>query len=569
MALPKQFGGLLFYFSSVLHKLTIKNYAIIDRLEIELNRGMNIITGETGAGKSILLGALGLILGERADTKALYDTEEKCVVEADFDIKGYDLKAFFAEHELDFEAHTIVRREINQAGKSRAFINDTPVTLSVLKQLGEQLVNLHNQHETLELTRSGFQLSVIDILAKNNTLLSDYRAKLSVYRKDIKRLNELTEQNRAVSAELDYYQFQLSELADAKLVADEQTQLETEQSTLSNVEEIKRVLQGVINLLDNSETATLAQLAEVQGMLKGVKNYNTEIAALTDRLHSAYEELKDISSEFDNIQEGTALDPERLEEVNARLNTIYKLQKKHNVNTVEELLSLQADLEAKIQGVDNSSAEIETLKANIDVQLKAILKLAEQLHSAREKVLREFQNNVVVLLTKVGMPNATFRVDIKKLEPHLLNENGFTDIKFLFSANKGFAPNEIKDVASGGELSRLMLSIKSLLADAGALPTMIFDEIDSGISGEVSLKVGEIMKQLSRNHQLISITHLPQIARTADKHLYIYKETNGSRTNTRIKELKGEERVIELAKMLSGDKLSDAALANAREMIAG
>lgn len=565
----RRFGGLLFYFSSVLHKLTIKNYAIIDRLEIELSRGMNIITGETGAGKSILLGALGLILGERADTKALYDTEEKCVVEADFDIKGYNLKAFFAENELDFEAHTIVRREINQAGKSRAFINDTPVTLSVLKQLGEQLVNLHNQHETLELTRSGFQLSVIDILAKNNTLLSDYRAKLSTYRKDVKRLNELTEQNRAVSAELDYYQFQLSELADAKLVAEEQVQLETEQSTLSNVEEIKRVLQDVINLLDNSETATLAQLAEVQTMLKGVKNYNTEIAALTDRLHSAYEELKDISGEFDNIQEGTALDPERLEEVNARLNTIYKLQKKHNVNTIEELLGIQADLEAKIQGADNSSAEIEALKASIDAQLKALLKLAEQLHSAREKVLREFQNNVVVLLTKVGMPNATFRVDIKKLEPHLLNENGFTDIKFLFSANKGFAPNEIKDVASGGELSRLMLSIKSLLADAGALPTMIFDEIDSGISGEVSLKVGEIMKQLSRNHQLISITHLPQIARTADKHLYIYKETNGNRTNTRIKELKGEDRVIELAKMLSGDKLSDAALANAREMIAG
>ncbi|MBS1612704.1 MAG: DNA repair protein RecN [Bacteroidetes bacterium] len=569
MAAAKQFGGLLFYFSSVLHKLTIKNYAIIDRLEIELSRGMNIITGETGAGKSILLGALGLILGERADTKALYDTEEKCVVEADFDIKGYDLKAFFAENELDFEAHTIVRREINQAGKSRAFINDTPVTLSVLKQLGEQLVNLHNQHETLELTRSGFQLSVIDILAKNNTLLSDYRVKLGVYRKDIKRLNELTEQNRAVSAELDYYQFQLSELTDAKLVAEEQVQLETEQSTLSNVEEIKRVLQGVINLLDNSEAATLAQLAEVQGMLKGVKNYNTEIAALTDRLHSAYEELKDISGEFDNIQEGTALDPERLEEVNARLNTIYKLQKKHNVNTIEELLGIQADLDAKVQGVDNSSAEIEALKASIDAQLKALLKLAEQLHSAREKVLREFQNNVVVLLTKVGMPNATFRVDIKKLEPHLLNENGFTDIKFLFSANKGFAPSEIKDVASGGELSRLMLSIKSLLADAGALPTMIFDEIDSGISGEVSLKVGEIMKQLSRNHQLISITHLPQIARTADKHLYIYKETNGNRTNTRIKELKGEDRVIELAKMLSGDKLSDAALANAREMIAG
>lgn len=530
---------------------------------------MNIITGETGAGKSILLGALGLILGERADTKALYDSEEKCVVEADFDVTGYDLKSFFAEHELDFEAHTIVRREINQAGKSRAFVNDTPVTLTVLKLLGEKLVNLHNQHETLELTRSGFQLSVVDLLAKNESLLADYKAKLSAYKKDTKRLNELTELNRAASAEMDYYQFQLSELADAKLQADEQAQLETEQSTLSNVEEIKRVLQSVIAVLDNSDAAVVAQLSEVQGLLKGVKNYNAEILALSERLHSAYEELKDISGEFENIQEGTMLDPERLEEVNARLNTIYKLQKKHNVNTVAELLTIQEDIESRIQSADSGSAEIETLKVSIDAQLKVLLKLAEQLHVAREKVLREFQNNVVVLLAKVGMPNATFRVDIKKLEPHLLNENGLTDIKFLFSANKGFAPNEIKDVASGGELSRLMLSIKSLLADAGALPTMIFDEIDSGISGEVALKVGEIMKQLSRNHQLISITHLPQIARTADKHLYIYKETNGNRTNTRIKELKGEERVIELAKMLSGDKLSDAALANAREMIAG
>lgn len=530
---------------------------------------MNIITGETGAGKSILLGALGLILGERADTKALYNTEEKCVVEADFDVTGYELKNFFAEQELDFEAHTIVRREINQAGKSRAFINDTPVTLAVLKLLGEKLVNLHSQHETLELTRSGFQLGVVDILAKNGSLLVDYKHKISTYRKDTKRLNELTEAHRAVAAEMDYFQFQLTELSDAKLQATEQTQLETEQATLSNVEEIKRVLQNVIAVLDSNDTATVAQLGEVQSMLRGVKNYNADILALTERLHSAYEELKDITGEFESIQEGAALDPERLEEVNARLNTIYKLQKKHNVNTVEELLAIQHEIDNKIQSADNGSAEIEKLKLGIEIQLKALLKVADQLHTAREKVLREFQNNVVVLLTKVGMPNATFRVDIKKLEPHLLNDSGLTDIKFMFSANKGFTPNEIKDVASGGELSRLMLSIKSLLADAGELPTMIFDEIDSGISGEVSLKVGEIMKQLSRNHQLISITHLPQIARTADKHLYIYKETKDNRTNTRIKELNGEERVIELAKMLSGDKISDAALANAREMIAG
>jgi len=553
----------------MLHKLTIKNYAIIDRLDIEFCDRMNIITGETGAGKSILLGALSLILGERADTKVLYNSEEKCVVEADFDITGYDLKAFFTENELDFEAHTIVRREINQAGKSRAFVNDTPVTLSILKQLGEKLVNLHNQHETLELTKTGFQLQVIDLLAKSKPVLNEYRLKLSVYKKDFKKLEELTEQYRTASAELDYLQFQLTELAEANLTEGEQETLETDQATLSNVEEIKRVLQSVLAVLDEGEIPVTAQLSEVQSQLKGIKGLNKDIHALSERLHGAFEELRDIAIEFSNIQESTTLDPEKLQEVNDRLDVIYRLQKKHNVNTLSELLTLQQELETKVEGVDNSSTEIETLKAGLEVQFKALLKLAEQLHAMREKVLREFQNHVVVLLAKVGMPNASFKVDIKKLEHQHLNENGLTEIKFLFSANKGFTPQEIRDVASGGELSRLMLCIKSLVADAGALPTMIFDEIDSGISGEVALKVGEIMKTLSRNHQLISITHLPQIARTADKHLYIYKETRDNRTYTRIKELKGEERVIELAKMLSGDKISDAALANAREMIAG
>lgn len=552
----------------MLHRLTIRNYAIIDKLEIEFCDRMNIITGETGAGKSILLGALSLILGERADTKALYNQEEKCVVEADFEIENKGLKSFFAENELDFDTHTIVRREINQSGKSRAFINDTPVTLTVLKQLGEKLVNLHSQHETLELTRAGFQLDVIDTLARNQDLLQTYRGLFGRYKKDHKRLEALAEQFRTSSAELDYLEFQYNELAEAKLEADEQNTLEAEQNTLSNVEEIKIALQASIQILSEGEISTLDQLTEVQSQLKSVKAYNNDILALSQRLQSAYEEIKDITKEFEGMQDTALLDPERLEEVNSRLTTIYRLQKKHNTNTVEELLRIQSDLEQKIASVDNNSAEIEQIKAQLEKQFHELLNIAEQLHQSREKVLREFQNNVVVLLTKVGMPNSVFKVDIKKLEHQQLNENGLTEIKFLFSANKGFAPHEIKDVASGGELSRLMLCIKSLLADAGALPTLIFDEIDTGISGEVALKVGEIMKKLSRNHQLISITHLPQIARTADSHLYIYKEVKDNRTNTRIKELKGEDRVIEIAKMLSGDKISDASLANARELIA-
>jgi DNA repair protein RecN (Recombination protein N) len=550
----------------MLRKISIKNYAIIDRLEIDFYERMNIITGETGAGKSILLGALSLILGDRADTKVLYDKDEKCVVEAEFQIKPA-LKKFFEQHELDFEKHTLIRREINQSGKSRAFINDTPVTLNIVQQLGEKLVNLHSQHETLELVKSGFQLEVIDLLAKNTNLLAEYKSGFIQYKADNKKLNELVEKQRTVSAELDYLQFQWKELSEANLVKDEQESLETEQNTLSNVEEIKRSLQTLLQLAEGGEGSVTESISEMLTQIKSVKHFNKDILAQSERLENIYQEIKDITREFENIQDSTTLDPERLDEVNSRLNTIFKLQKKHNVNTISELLAIEENYKAQITSVDNSTAEIEQLQQQLTLKFNALIKVAEQLHAAREKVLREFQNAMVVLLTKVGMPNASFKVDIKKLDNTQLNENGLTEIKFLFSANKGFTPHEIKDVASGGELSRVMLCIKSLVADAAELPTMIFDEIDSGISGEVALKVGEIMKKLSRTHQIICITHLPQIARTGDTHYYIYKENSGERTNTRIKELKADERIREIAKMLSGDKVSDAALANARELI--
>ena len=556
------------YFSAMLHRLTIKNYAIIEQLEIAFSDRMNIITGETGAGKSILLGALSLILGDRADTKVLYDKDEKCVVEADFEIENKNLKSFFEANELDFETHTIVRREINQSGKSRAFVNDTPVTLGVLKELGEKLMNLHNQHETLDLIKAGFQLQIVDALARNKTLLLDYKQKYQLYKKGLAKLDELTELAKNSSAEMDYLQFQLKELAEAKLEAGEQEMLEKEQGSLSNVEEIKKAVQAAAQILANAEMSVVDQLIEVQSSLKPIKSFNKDILALSERLQSAYEEIKDIANELESVQDSTSLDPEKLDMINQRLTVIYRLQKKHNALSLDELLKIQQDLEEKISSVETNSNEIEILRADLDKQFKVLSTLADQLHAAREKVLRDFQTHVVVLLAKVGMPNAVFKVEIKKLASNQLNENGSTDLRFLFSANKGFAPLEIKEVASGGELSRLMLCIKSLVADADALPTMIFDEIDSGISGEVALKVGEIMKKLSRNHQLICITHLPQIARTGDMHLYIYKEIKDNRTQTKMRELKGEERIIEIAKMLSGNKVSEASLANARELIA-
>jgi len=552
----------------MLSRLFIKNYAIIDNLEIFFDAHANIITGETGAGKSILLGALNLILGERADTKVLYNQDDKCIVEASFAIQQKELGGFFDLHELDFETNTIVRREINQNGKSRAFINDTPVNLSLLKELGEKLVNLHSQHETLELTKSGFQMNVIDTLAKTKPLLDQFRQKFKAHKKQEAELRELISQNQTASAELDYLQYQWKELAEASLEKGEQDLLETEQNTLSNIDEIKRALLAASSLLRTDETNIVDQLTDVQSQLKNVKNYNNEIAALADRLQSTQVELKDIADELTQLEDQANLDPERLEEVNQRLSLIYRLQKKHNVSSIDELITIQENLHARIATVDNSTEQINKLKRSIQAELLTLRGIANQLHQAREKVLREFQNNVVVLLTKVGMPNATFKVDIQKTNNSTLNEFGFTELKFLFSANKGFAPLEIKEVASGGELSRLMLCLKSLIADAGEMPTLIFDEIDSGISGIVATKVGEIIKNISRQHQLICITHLPQIAKTADQHLYIYKEETTQRTNTRIKKLNEEERILEIAKMLSGENVSEASLANAKELIA-
>ena len=550
----------------MLRQLSIQNYAIIDALHVDFCNGVNIITGETGAGKSILLGALSLLLGERADSKALYNQEQKCVLEAEFDSVS-DTKYIFEENDLDFEPVTIIRREIAQNGKSRAFINDTPVNLNILKALGEKLVNMHTQHETLDLIESGFQLEVLDALAKNQSLLKNYKQLFAAYKKDTQKLDAMVLEYNKAKAELDFLEFQLNELNEAKLDADEQTQLESEQQTLENVETIKKSIQATLQLIQESESSSIDILNEAQVQLKAVAKVHSGIAGLSKRIENVVVELKDIAAEFEDIQDAASLDPDRLEEVSQRLNILYRLQKKYTVNNTVELMAIQAELEQKIKSFDNSAEAIDALKKQIEHSEKELHELSEKLHTNRQKTVAAFQKGVETSLRLVGMPNATFVADIQKLKNGQMNENGISDVRFLFSANKGFAPQEIKEVASGGELSRLMLSIKSQVATADHLPTMIFDEIDSGISGEVALRVGEIMRTMSKGHQLICITHVPQIARIADRHFYIYKDSSKGKTNTRIKILEGQDRIIEIAKMLSGEKVSDAALANAQELV--
>lgn len=550
----------------MLRQLSIQNYAIIDRLEVSFCEGVNIITGETGAGKSIVLGALSLLLGERADSKALCDQDHKCVIEAEFD-SSLESKKIFDENDLDWDTITVIRREVSPNGKSRSFVNDTPVTLNVLKALGEKLVNMHSQHETLDLVEAGFQMEVIDALAGHKNELKLYRSKFLACKKNLARLHALTEEQHARRAELDFLQFQVNELASARLAAGEQEALELEQGALENVEEIKHSVQAARQIISDGDNSCIDQLKEVLALFKNVSKVHVPVAAQVKRIEEVLIELKDIASEFEDIADKASPDPEKLEEINLRLSTIYRLQKKHGVADIEALLSVQKEAEQKILSFDNSSEAIEQLKEKLKTDEKELAVLAEKLHQSRVKAVPAFQKGVEASLRVMGMPGAVFAPEVRKLKPEEQNENGSSEINLLFSANKGFAPQQIRDVASGGELSRLMLAIKSELAAVEQLPTLVFDEIDAGISGEVAMRVGEIMRKMSRGHQLLCITHLPQIARIADRHFHLYKATLKGKTYTRIQVLEAEERITEIAKMLSGDKVSEASLANARELM--
>ncbi|MBS1520016.1 MAG: DNA repair protein RecN [Bacteroidetes bacterium] len=560
----------------MLEKLVINNYALIDNLEISFDKGLNILTGETGAGKSIILGALSLILGQRAESRYFFNQQKKCVIEGVFSINGFHLKNFFEENELDYEAETILRREITADSKSRAFVNDTPVNLTILKQLGEKLIDIHSQHATLEINDPDFQLLVVDSVSGHGELLNDYRSKYRTYKKSLSRLQQLIAESEKAKSDLDYFQFQFDELEKANLIEDEQEKLEQELYTLNNAEEIKRNLLGAYYLMQDGETAALLQLREAGHHLSTLEKFNPEIAELHERLKSSLIELKDIASEIENIEQRTHTDEAKAVEINERLSLIYNLQKKHRVSTNAELLQLQEELSEKIQQALFGDDEIEKLQKQIAAEKEELEKLAKQLSANRSKAIPNIEKQVIEALTEMGMPNSTLKIEqsVRKSESlqvgkntEVFNQNGVDDIRFLFSANKGHALAEMSKVASGGELSRLMLSIKSLIARYTALPTIIFDEIDTGISGEVANKVGQIMERLAGNLQVITITHLPQIASKGQSHYFVYKDNESATTYTRIRQLDKQERVVEIAKMLSGDKPGESALQNARELL--
>jgi DNA repair protein RecN (Recombination protein N) len=556
----------------MLQKLSISNYALIDNLEISFDNGLNILTGETGAGKSIILGALSLILGQRAEGRYFFNQQKKCVIEGSFKIGAFHLKQFFEDNDLDYEAETVLRREISADGKSRAFVNDTPVNLPALKALGEKLIDIHSQHATLEINDPEFQLLVVDAVAKHDELLNNYRSKFRSYKKSTAKLQQLIDESNKAKADLDYYQFQFDELEKAALSADEQELLEQELYTLNNAGEIKRNLLAAFYLMEDGETSAIIQLHEAGHQLTSLEKFNPLIAELYQRLNSAIIELKDIATEIEIIEQRTHTNEARAEEINTRLSLIYNLQKKHRVNSNFELLQLQDDLSGKIQQAVFGDEAIEKLRKQLDTDRTELESLAAELSANRKKTIPEIESKVLNSLAEMGMGNASMSIELYSPSGHNsplggLGANGFDSVRFLFNANKGHALAEMSKVASGGELSRLMLSIKSLIAQNTALPTIIFDEIDTGVSGEVANKVGQIMQRLADNLQVIAITHLPQIASKGQSHYFVYKDDEGATTYTRIKQLDKQERILEIAKMLSGDNPGESALQNARELL--
>lgn len=551
----------------MLKRLHIRNYALIDRAEIDFSERLTIITGETGAGKSILLGALGLVMGERADTKIFYNDQEKCVVEAWFDVAKYDLRDFFTEQELDYDAEVVIRRELSPAGKSRAFVNDTPVNNQVLQRLTEALIDLHQQFDVLDIHNVNFQLRMIDALADNASLLHDYQGRYRKYQADRRQLAALTERSENAAKEMDFLRFQLNELHQAGCIDGEQEQLESELARLNNAEDIKRTYGAAYNYLGESEQNIIQQLQEIARSMSGTRKVSVELNALSERLDSLVLDLQDIAKDCERISENTEHDPQRIQEVNDRLNTIYKLQKKHAVATVAELLQIQENLEQQLGGFTDLGEQIALLERRTAEQELQLRGLATLLSERRKIVPGPFEEKVHVLLAQLSMPHARIRVEVRPTET--LTPTGTDEVQILFASNVGSKFQSIKDVASGGELSRLTLCTKSLVADAIPLPTLIFDEIDTGISGDVSLKMGLILKELSDRHQVISITHTPQIAARADKHYFVYKQIQNDRTSTYLRLLNPDERVRALAVMVGGNPPSEAALATARELIAG
>lgn len=549
----------------MLSKLQIKNYALIDALDIEFDSQLNIITGETGAGKSIIMGALGLILGNRAESKHFFDETSKCIIEGHFEIAPYELQEMFSSLDLDYEDRTIIRRELHADGKSRAFVNDTPVTLQTLKALGEKLIDIHSQHASLQINTESFQLLVLDTVAAQQPLLSTYKKQYQAYKKAVADLQELEESLAKSRAEYDFNQFVFQELEQANLQEAEQEELEAEQSQLENAEEIKKHFHGAVSLLQSEEINVLDGLKSAVAMVQSGARYLPAAESLYERLQSSLIELKDVSAELEQLADGVLMDEERLSIVAERLSLIYSLQKKHRVDTVAALLTLQQEFEHKLLDSDQQEEQIDNLKKEIEGLRNNLITSAKQITANRMDVKGRIETEVQSVLAKVGMPNAQLQIDLTPRED--FKSSGQDEVAFLFSANKGQSLQPIHKVASGGELSRVMLAIKSLVAKSSSLPTIIFDEIDTGISGEVALRVGEIMEQLAAHMQVISITHLPQIASQGNAHFKVYKEDLGQRTKSNIVLLKKEERVLEIAQMLSGANPEATAIKHAEEML--
>jgi len=549
----------------MLKSLHISNYALISELNIDFESGFSVITGETGAGKSIILGALSLILGQRADTKAIKEGAEKCVIEAEFDISGYHLAPFFVENELDDDQSIcLIRRELTSTGKSRAFINDTPVGLNLIRDLSNRLIDIHSQHENLLLSNDAYQLEVVDTIAQNVTLLLSYQQIYTQWRTMLLELKQLQKTAEKQAADLDYIQFQWQQLTDANLSENEQSDLEMEQETLSHAEEIKSELLKANQLLAD-EQMSLHLLKEATNNLLKIKNFVPEGENWYGRLQSAYIDVKDIAVEMIAFEERVEFNPTRLEWVQNRLSDFFNLQKKYKVTTVAELITLRDSFGAQLLQIDSYEGKIADLKAKIEVVFAQMQTNAQLLTDSRIKACKPIETHLVNQLTILGMPNIQFQVAVSALPDFI--ESGKDEVQFLFSANKNRAVQPVAQIASGGEVSRVMLSIKSLVAHKADLPTIVFDEIDTGVSGEIAHRMGEIMQTMSHDMQVIAITHLPQIAAKGMQHYRVYKDDSGEQTQTHIERLASEDRLMEVAQMLSGKNITDAALRNAKELL--
>jgi DNA repair protein RecN (Recombination protein N) len=549
----------------MLKHLTIKNYALIRHLELEPSTHLNVITGETGAGKSIMLGAIGLLMGNRADMKVLWDEEEKCIIEGIFNIKAYKLKSIFKSEDLDYDDQTVIRREISPGGKSRAFINDTPVTLEVMRRIGSLLMDIHSQHETLQLGNQFFQLQLIDAYADNQALRDQYQEAWTNFQKTKKEFQALSDQAETLRQEADYTRFQLDELLKANLEENEQENHESELKIMEHAEEIKNRFNTVLQALSHSDFAVQNSIADIRNQLQAVSAYSASYSTLYQRIESLRIELEDIASEIEHEESKIEFDPQRSEQIRERLSLLYNLFKKHRAKDVKELLTLQENLQQKANLTSNLDEELARAEAAYVSAEQALKKLATQLSDTRKRAFDPLRKQLVKLLKELGIPDAALAVENQVTEP---SASGMDKVELLFSANKGIAPKPLGQVASGGEFSRLMFCIKYVMAEKTAMPTLVLDEIDNGISGEIAIQLGNMMKGMSRDHQLITISHLPQIAAKGDAHYFVFKDNSAKKTVSNIKPLSREERVEEIAKMIGGAKPSKVALENAQELLA-